>query len=200
MPETPAEFHARATSTADSDGRLPTPDLSGWTDVFPFEPDGIRVAKLNPPQPEPDRAGVGGQDCRACTADAPWVWSDGSWRLALMRDASGVLVMMLTPFAHADLGDLSDDAAAEMGRLCVHVTRAVEALPHVARAHIYRVGDGGEHLHLWVFARPAEQLQLRGSYLLVWDDLLAPMPDEVRQADARTVAEALAASYGGQVS
>ena len=79
---------------------------------------------------------------------------------------------MLEPRRHVDFADLDDDLAAELGRLSVHVARAIEALPHVARAHVYRIGDGGEHLHIWFFARPAEQLQLRGSYLVSWDDIL----------------------------
>jgi hypothetical protein len=61
---------------------------------------------------------------------------------------------------------------------------------------VYRVGDGGAHLHIWLFARPLGQGQLYGSWLPVWDDLLPEYPDDHAQRDAETVARALTASYG----
>ena len=192
MAETPQQFYARVIATADADGRLPLPDLTGWAAVFPFEPDGLRVAALQPPAPEPAREGTEGT-CRACDHPRPPIWSDERWTLTMPRVASGVFVLVLEPRRHLDFIDLDDDLAAELGRLSVRVARAIEALPNVARAHVYRIGDGGEHLHIWFFARPAEQLQLRGSYLVSWDDLLPPLPDEVRRADADAVARALAA-------
>ena len=48
------------------------------------------------------------------------------------------------------------------------------------------------------FARVADVPQLRGSFLLVWDDLLPPTPQEQVRADAVAVARALVASYGGR--
>jgi diadenosine tetraphosphate (Ap4A) HIT family hydrolase len=113
---------------------------------------------------------------------------------------SGVLVLILEPRQHVDFAELDDDLAGQLGRLSVHLARAIESLPHIARAHVYRIGDGAEHLHVWFFARPGDQLQLRGSYLVSWDDLLPPLPEEVRQGDARAVATALAASYGGSAA
>ena len=85
---------------------------------------------------------------------------------------------MLHPRDHYDLGDLPDELAAELGVLTAHVVRHLEALPHIARAHVYRIGDGGAHLHIWFFARPAGQAQLYGSWLVVWDDLLPEYPAE----------------------
>ena len=67
----------------------------------------------------------------------------------------------------------------------VHVGRAVEALPGIARCHVYRIGDGGAHLHVFFFARPEGFGQLRGSFLVVWDDLLPPSPQDEVTADAR---------------
>jgi diadenosine tetraphosphate (Ap4A) HIT family hydrolase len=199
VPETPDEFYTRAAASFGADGRLPLPDLTGWAAVFPFEPDGLRVAPLQPPAPEPAREGTDGS-CRACDHPRPSIWSDARWSLTVPGAPSGVLVLILEPRQHVDFTDLDDDHAAELGRLSVHLARAIESLPHVARAHVYRIGDGAEHLHIWFFARPAEQLQLRGSYLVSWDDLLPPLPDEVRQADARAIATALAASYGGSAA
>ena len=62
---------------------------------------------------------------------------------------------MLEPIAHHDLADLPDDRAAELGLLTVRIARAIEALPHIARAHVSRWGDGSAHLHVFFFARPA---------------------------------------------
>ena len=196
MAETPAEFYDRVIAAADADGRLPLPDMTGWEAVFPFVMDGLRVAALQPPAPEPAREGTDGA-CRACDRPRPPIWSDEHWTLTLPSAPSGVMVLIVEPRRHVDFTDLDDDLAAELGRLSVHLARAIEALPHIARAHVYRIGDGGEHLHVWFFARPAEQLQLRGSYLVSWDDILPPLPAESRRADAAAVASALARSYGG---
>ena len=116
------------------------------------------------------------------------------------RASQGVgvpLALMLHPRDHHDLADLPDELAAELGVLTVHLARHIQALPHIARAHVYRLGDGGAHLHVWFFARPAGQSQLYGSWLVVWDDLLPEYPAEIADADAAVVARALAASYGG---
>lgn len=84
--------------------------------------------------------------------------------------------------------------------LTTHIARHVQALPHIARAHVYRLGDGGAHLHVWFFARPEGQAQLYGSWMVVWDDLLPEYPADVADADADAVADALVASYGGRRS
>jgi diadenosine tetraphosphate (Ap4A) HIT family hydrolase len=104
---------------------------------------------------------------------------------------------MLHPRDHYDLADLPDELAAELGVLTTHLSRHVEALPNITRAHVYRVGDGGAHLHVWFFARPEGQAQLYGSWLPVWDDLLPEYPADIAETDAAIVADALVASYGG---
>jgi len=124
------------------------------------------------------------------------VWTNERWRLTRIGGCGVPLVMMLIPRAHHDMGDLPDDLAAELGVLSAHLTRHVEALPNISRCHVYRVGDGGAHLHVWLFARPLGQGQLYGSWLPVWDDLLPEYPDDLAQRDAEAVARALSASYG----
>src|SRR5258708_21732102 len=94
--------------------------------------------------------------------------------------------------------DLPEALAAALGLLTTQMVRPVEALPHIARAHMYRIGDGGAHLHIWFFARPEGQAQLYGSWLVVWDDLLPEYPAEVAGTDAAIVADMLVASYGGR--
>ncbi|MCU1693382.1 MAG: hypothetical protein JWM64_2473 [Frankiales bacterium] len=199
MPLTPEQYTDHVRAAEDAEGRLPLPGMAFW-ETCPFEPDGLTVARLADPElPEAPREGEDPADCRSCRAEGEDVWSDGSWRLRAV--SGGVpLALLLGPHAHHDLADLPDTLAAELGVLTVHLARAVEALPHVARAHVYRLGDGGAHLHVWFFARPAGFAQLRGSFLPVWDDVLPPVPDDVRAADALAVARALAASYGGTAS
>ena len=75
--------------------------------------------------------------------------------------------------------------------------RAVESLEHIARAHVLRWGDGSAHMHVFIAARPEGFTQLQGTFLAVWDDLLPPVPREVRDADAMRVGELLRASMGG---
>jgi len=200
MATSPEQFYARAMSAADADGRLPLSRMAGW-EVFPFERDGLRVAPLAPPQlPEPPRAGEAGRPCPACAPVPGVIWSDQHWRLKQLGGESGVpLLLILESIAHVDLADLPDDRAAELGLLTVRITRAIEALPHIARAHVARWGDGGSHLHVWFLARPAGFAQLRGTCLALWDDLLPPVPADDRDRDAAAVAAALAA-HGGHTT
>jgi hypothetical protein len=197
MPLSPEEFYAHAMRAADEEGRLPLSRMTGW-EVFPFEPAGLRVVPLAPPVlPEPPRAGEHGLDCRACTdgkAGQASVWSDEHWRLSALGESGSPLILMLQTIAHHDLPDLPDDLAAEMGLLIVAIARAIESLPHIARAHVSRWGDGGAHLHLFFFARPAGFAQLRGTCLAIWDDLLPAVPASQRDADAAAIGAALAAA------
>jgi diadenosine tetraphosphate (Ap4A) HIT family hydrolase len=194
----PEEFYTHAMRAADAEGRLPLSRMTAW-DVFPFEHDGLRVVPLaRPVLPELDRVGENALDCPACAAGRAPVWSDQHWRLSVLESSGAPLVLMLEPAAHHDLPDLPDDRASEMGLLLVRISRAIESLPHIARAHVSRWGDGGAHLHLFFFARPAGFSQLRGTCLAIWDDLLPPVPDGQRDRDAAAVGQALAACYGGQ--
>lgn len=202
MPMTPDEFYANALKGADTEGRMPLSRLTAW-EIFPFESDGLRVVPLKQPaMPENPRRGEGGSSCDSCDSDGRGViWQDERWRLITFSEPSGSpLVMMLLPKAHFDLSDLPDNLASEFGVLVAHIARAIESLPHIARAHVSRWGDGGAHLHVFFFARPEGFVQLRGTCLAVWDDLLPPTPREVRDSDALDVARALAASTGGQAT
>jgi diadenosine tetraphosphate (Ap4A) HIT family hydrolase len=198
---TPEQFHVHALSAADAEGRLPVSRLIPYWDIFPFEPDSLRVVPLLAAEfPEQDRMGEDPTACNTCTKRDEGVWLDDHWRLTVLEGVGVPLLLMLFPRDHHDLPDLPDDMAAELGRLSVHIARAVEALPHVARAHVYRIGDGGAHLHVFFFARPAGFKQLRGSGLVLWDDLLPEYPQDLAEADGLVVAEALSASYGGTVN
>src|SRR5579875_3839005 len=198
MALTPNEFYEHALAVADGQARLPLSRMTGW-EISPFEPNGLRVSRLRPPVlPEPPRQGEDPAKCSSCAKRDEGVWLDDHWRLTRVEGVGVPLVLMLHPRDHHDLTDLPDDLAAELGVLTTHVARHVEALPNVSRAHVYRIGDGGAHLHVWFFARPQGQSQLYGSWLVVWDDLLPEYPAQVAAADAATVAAALADSYGGR--
>ena len=194
----PDEFYDHALAAADAERRLPLSRMTGW-DISPFEQDGLRVAPLRPPVC-PGTGTSGRRSFRLPFVPPPGRRDLVRRPLAADPDpAVGVpLVLMLHPRDHYDLNELPDGLAAELGVLTTHLSRHLEALPSIARSHVYRIGDGGAHLHVWFFARPEGQSQLYGSWLVVWDDLLPEYPAEVAEADAATVADALIASYGGR--
>jgi hypothetical protein len=189
VPLPPDDFYAHVRSAADDERRLGLSRMTGW-EVFPFEPDGLRVVPLAAPVlPEPGRAGERGVACLACSQDRSAVWADDHWRVRTFPEPSGApLLLMVEPREHYDLIDLPDERAAELGVLLVHLARAVESLPHIARAHVSRWGDGSAHLHVFLYARPEGFSQLRGTCMAIWDDLLPATPVDERDADARSVA------------
>jgi diadenosine tetraphosphate (Ap4A) HIT family hydrolase len=198
MPLSPDEFYAHAIAAADEEQRLPLSRMTGW-DISPFEADGLQVSRLRPPvDPEPARQGEDPASCGSCRRKDQGVWLDDHWRLTRVEGVGVPLALMLHPRDHYDLADLTDDLAAQLGVLSTHIARHVESLSHIGRCHVYRIGDGAAHLHVWYLARPAGQAQLFGSWLVVWDDLLPEYPAATAEADAATVADALVGSYGGR--
>jgi len=193
----PDQFYAHAVAAADAQGRLPLSRMTGW-DISPFEQQGLRVSPLRPPVlPEPPRQGENPGNCHSCELRDEGIWFNANWRLTRISGAGVPLVLMLHPRDHYDLKDLTDELAAELGVLSTRIARHIEELPNIARAHVYRIGDGGAHLHVWFFARPLGQSQLYGSWLPVWDDLLPEYPPDAAEQDARAVSAALTAAYGG---
>jgi hypothetical protein len=196
----PDEFYDHAVAAANNERRLPLARMTGW-EISPFEQDGLRVAPLRPPVlPEPARHGEDPSECSACRNRDEGIWFNDRWRLARIPGVGVPLVLMLYPRDHYDMADLPDELAAELGLLSTRIVRHVQALPYISRAHVYRIGDGGAHLHVWFFARPQGQAQLYGSWLVVWDDLLPEYPADVAEADAVIVADALVVSSGGRRS
>ena len=187
MPETPDEFWQRT-----HDG-LRMPPVGTW-DTFPLEGE-MRPRALRPPEErDPPRLGEGGVDCRRCAApDDEYLWTNEDWRLYAPNDGRGLpVVVLLEPREHyAEPGDLPDGLAADLGRMLAKIERAIRSLGEIGRVHVCRWGDGGEHLHWWFMARPARIPQLLGSFAAIWDDILPPVPDEIRQADLARLKEAL---------
>lgn len=202
MAESPESLYARVVADVGSGGRLPVTPASTW-DVFPWEvAEGRLVTKvLAPPLAEekPREGDPGGTACSTCAGDRDdrLIWADDAWTLRAMPRGGLPLVLMLEPREHLDYTDLDEDQAAELGRLSVRVTRIMEAVPHVGRVHVQRIGDGARHLHVWLIARPARFGQILGSFAIEWDDMLPPTPEEEWAADQRTIAAEMA-RHGGR--
>jgi diadenosine tetraphosphate (Ap4A) HIT family hydrolase len=180
----------------DTPSRLP--DFVTWPS-FPFEGE-LRVKPLEPiSDTEPPRQGEEAATCLACAAaDEAYIWVSERWRVRAMDRPTGLpMVLILESRSHLDLGDLPNLLAAELGVMTVRLERAVRSLDGVARVHVNRWGDGAAHLHLWFLARPQGRLQLRGSFLSLWDDILPPIPEAQWRENLALVAAWLA-EFGGR--
>lgn len=204
MPESVEEFYARIEAATDAEGRLPVAveEMPGW-DIFPYEIDSLRLKPLQPPaDEEPARAGEDPADCW-CAQGVPertdrYVWSNERWRLTLAEESGLPIQLFLTPYGHCDLGTVPAELAGEMGRLIVAVSAAVEELPSVGRVQLAKYGDGGAHLHLFFFGRPARMLQFRGSPLIDWEENLPRVPLDVLRDNAAFVGQRLVDTVGGE--
>jgi diadenosine tetraphosphate (Ap4A) HIT family hydrolase len=202
MPETSQQFYDRvnAAAHAQPDGRLRVPEPFGDAEIFPYEYDALRVREFEPPVvPEPPRSGEpGGAPCGRCArGDDGAIWGNERWLLVPGDVEALPFAALLMPREHADLGDLDAASAAEMGQLIVAVERAVKTLGDIGRVHVYVWADGGAHLHVWFIARPLGLLQLRGSCLADWTEVLPALPEDLLVANRRLVAQALVTSSGG---
>lgn len=174
------------------------PDFTQWPS-FPFEGD-LRVKQLDDPVPvEPPRRGEGDRECIACNApDEAYIWVGERWRVRAMDRPTGLpMVLILESRSHLDLGDLPNLLAAELGVMTVRLERAIRSLDGVARVHVNRWGDGSAHLHLWFLARPYGRLQLRGTFLSLWDSILPPISEAQWRENLALVAAWLA-EFGGR--
>jgi hypothetical protein len=203
-PESAEDFYARVKAATGPDGRLAVAveEMPGW-DIFPFEIDSLRIKPLQPlADAEPPRGGEDPADCYCARPPDPAlaervVWSNERWQLVLDPSMKLPIGLNLLPREHCDLPTVPADLADELGRLVVAVSAAIESLPSVGRVQLAKYGDGGAHLHLFFFGRPARMLQLRGSPLLDWEENLPPVPLEVHRANAEHVARHLLVTVGG---
>jgi hypothetical protein len=181
-----------------SDAPLPLPAFTSWP-TFPFEGD-LRVKSLaDPVDEEPPRHGEDPSECSACRApDSAYIWISERWRVRSLDRPTGLpMVLILESRSHLDMGDLTNLLAAELGVLTVRLERAIRSLDGVARVHVNRWGDGSAHLHVWFLARPAGRLQLRGTFLSLWDDILPRIPETQWRENLALVAAWLA-DFGGE--
>jgi diadenosine tetraphosphate (Ap4A) HIT family hydrolase len=188
VPETPEQLYRRA---ADA---LRMPPVQDW-ETFPFDGEMRPRALLPPEERERPRYGEGGVDCRRCARpDDEYLWTNERWRLTSALEPTGLpVIVLLEPREHvAELGDLPDALAADLGPMLARVERAVWSVGEIGRVHVCKWGDGSEHLHWWFMARPARIPQLIGNFAAIWDDVLPPLPEEVWRANLEAVKTALA--------
>jgi diadenosine tetraphosphate (Ap4A) HIT family hydrolase len=159
---------------------------------FPFTGD-VRVKALLAPQvPEPPRHDLLG-DCSECARhDDTYVWTDTHWRLTAYRPTPLPGIVLLVSREHFDsYADLPDHLLAEIGPMTARIERAILGLGGIARVHVARWGDGGAHFHQWFLPRPLGALQMRGSMLAMWLDIMSPVPDAEADEALAQIATAL---------
>lgn len=154
------------------------PPFASWPS-FPFEGDFHLKPIEDPVAVEPARHGENPAECLTCKApDTEYIWVSERWRVRSLDHPTGLpMVLILEPRSHLDLGDLPNMLAAELGVLTVRIERAMRSLDGVGRVHVNRWGDGAFHLHVWFLARPYGRLQLRGTFLSLWNELLPPVAE-----------------------
>jgi diadenosine tetraphosphate (Ap4A) HIT family hydrolase len=203
MPQSAQEWYDATRRRIDADGYRPVV-WSSWP-TWPFEGDLGRPRELEPPGSERERNGANGVDCFMCAAVAAGdpgyiLWRDDVAMIGLPHeDVSIPFAAFLMPLRHADLSDLAPPEAARMGELMVLLERAVTNVLDVPRVQVLRYGDGQEHLHWWVMARPTGVGQLRGTFLPWWDDVLPARPRDEFRADLEAVMTRLVELAGGEI-
>ena len=151
----------------------------------------------DPVIPEPSRHGEGDKPaCSACTAepDEFEVYRDALWRVKVLTERAFAGTCMLMPLRHCDgVNGLNDVELATYGPMVAKITTALLARPagsvgfgdgRVGRVHSHLWNDGGAHLHQWFFPRPLGYLDLLGSVLVEWEEVLPPSTREQTLAGA----------------
>lgn len=187
------EFLGRAQAATGDGGRLALGAMPGW-EVFPFEASSLTVRPLTEYElPEPDRTAEPA-DCKTCkvVTDPDRVLAEIGRFAVIWVPTSLVFTANVTTREHLMLDDLDGEGHAEMGRAIGAAYDAVNALEGVGRVHVNKWENGKGHLSFVLAARPEGVLQLRGSNLPIWADMLPPTPMEDLVARAEQVRRALA--------
>jgi hypothetical protein len=191
----PAEvWRGRVQDHLDAAGRPPVGGMADW-EVFPFEREGLIPKPLGERVvPEPSRARTA-DACGTCKALAreDLVLHTGE-RLSVIRPGGTSLMFVANIVArgHERLDDLDEAADEELGRLVARTYRALRALPGVGNVQVCKWENGGGHLSVNVLARPLGVLELRGSNLPIWADMLPNIPQDEYDERADVVRAALA--------
>ena len=187
-------WRGRVQDHLDAAGRPPVGGMAEW-DVFPFEASGLVPKPMGErvvPEPSRVRTADACGTCRALARD-DLVLHTGS-RLAVIRPGGTSLMFVANVVArdHERLDDLDEAADEELGRLVARTYRALRALPGVGNVQVSKWENGGGHLSVNVLARPHGVLELRGSNLPIWADLLPNIPQDEYDDRAQVVRAALA--------
>ena len=194
MTDPAAVWRGRVQDHLDAAGRPPVGGMAEW-DVFPFEASGLVPKPMGErvvPEPSRVRTADACGTCRALARD-DLVLHTGS-RLAVIRPGGTSLMFVANVVArdHERLDDLDEAADEEFGRLVARTYRALRALPGVGNVQVSKWENGGGHLSVNVLARPLGVLELRGSNLPIWADMLPNIPQDEYDDRAQVVRAALA--------
>lgn len=192
MPDAAQAWFERARAATDGGHPEPGP-MAGW-EVFPFEGD-LAVKPLGEREvPEPDRR-KSEADCKVCKAlaDERLLLAEGQ-HLTVIRTGGTSLMFTanVVSKAHAPLDDLDPAAYAELGTWIGRTYTALKGLPGVGNVHVNKWENGTGHLAVVLLARPEGVLNLRGSNLPIWADMLPGIPEEEYAERAGLVRAALA--------
>ena len=191
----PAEvWRGRVQDHLDAAGRPPLGGMTEW-EVFPFEADGLVPKPMGERvDPEPSRARTA-DACGTCKALArDYLVLHTGDRLAVIRPGGTSLMFVanVVSRAHERLDDLDETADEELGRLVRRTYRVLRALPGVGNVQVSKWENGGGHLSVNVLARPLGVLELRGSNLPIWADMLPDIPQDEYDERAAVVRADLA--------
>ncbi len=103
------------------------------------------------------------------------------------------VVLLVTRAHHDSAADLPAALLAQLGPMTARVERALLSIRGVARVHGCRWGEGSGHVHQWFVPRPLGALQLRGSMLPMWMDLLPQLSADALDGAPATIAAAMRA-------
>jgi hypothetical protein len=188
------EFLENARAAADDEGRLPLGSIPEW-EVFPFEPSSLRARPLTEyAVPEPDRSATPEScpSCRGLADEDRVLWTDEHFAFVRATRTSIVFTGQVVAREHLALEELDGDGYAALGQALGAAYNAVKSLPEVGQVHLNKWENGKGHLSFAVHARPVGVLQLRGSNLPIWADMLPPVPEDEFAARAEMVRQALA--------
>lgn len=147
----------------------------------------LRPRRLRPvAAEEPPRPGTEGVRCPGCAVpESALIWANEQWRLRSKEQTSVPGTVILETRRHFDsFVDLPPALLTQFGPLVAAIERCLLDLGDVSRVHVSRWGDGSAHFHVYLYPRPRGRLQLRGTFLAIWELLLPPADErDIRRAE-----------------
>ncbi|GAB3280326.1 hypothetical protein GCM10027589_07280 [Actinocorallia lasiicapitis] len=163
------------------------------SETCPFEDPLIIRDLAEPVATEPFRRGEGSRPCMNCSLpDSTYIWTDDRWRIRAKDPTSLPGTVILETRDHYDsFMDLPGQLVGEFGPLAARVERAIMSITGIARVHALRWGDGNAHFHMYFYARPYGQMQLRGTFMEIWELLLPEASADIIRTSGAHIAHQL---------